>query len=651
MLPMLKPLHALSLLLAVSVITLLALQPAAAQDTERILSFHSDITIHRDSSMTVTETIRVVATGDSIRHGIYRDLPIRYRDVDKRPFLVRLNVKSVLLDGVPEPYFIDNMGNDRRIYIGDEDVFIPPGVYQYQLTYSIQRMLGFFDDHDELYWNVTGTGWGFTIEEAAARVTLPRSTGRDGFRLAGYTGPQGSTVEDYSARVVSPETVEFVTNSPLAPGENLTIVVGFPKGIVTPPSAAQLREWWVDDHLSEIVGFTGLVTVLLYYFLVWVFFGRDPRRRTSWLRDTPPADMSPAALRYVMRMGGDNTAYTAALISLAAKGWLILELAENGDYTVRRGETRRGVPSPEEQRVYDVIFNGRDSLLVDQDNHKIFGDARDALKASLGSQLYQVYFIRNQWGLTGGIAMSVLTFIVMTAFCHEPIPLLMTTIFTSVFMGVIVAVAGEFLSSHDQLFAQPWTNAEVNGAETPRWLAVGVGIIAVLLMVPFLIIGFTVSWLTAPILIGLILANCIFALLLPAYTQLGRRLMDETGGFRMWLASPESGRYTAEQGEELTRFEKLLPYAIALGIEQEWTKRFEEALTDSGRAEMVQYYPAWYRTYDANTMDHRIYDLGKSFAKEFSSSLSSASTAPSSGGSGFSGSSGGGGGGGGGGGW
>jgi hypothetical protein len=166
--------------------------PAAA--AERILDYHSDITVTRNGDLDVTEIIRVQAEGYKIRHGIYRDFPTRYArpvslpsfvPVELRRFIGQLTgdlgpsrevgfkILGVTRDGQPEPYHTKSLSNGVRIYIGSRSTNVTPGVHTYRIRYRTDRQLGFFKDHDELYWNVTGTGWDFPIDHASATVHLP----------------------------------------------------------------------------------------------------------------------------------------------------------------------------------------------------------------------------------------------------------------------------------------------------------------------------------------------------------------------------------------------------------------------------------------------------------------------------------------------
>ena len=154
------PMALLTLLL--SFLLLLAL-PAAAAET--ITSFASAITLGVDGSVDVTETIDVTAEGIEIRRGIYRDIPTQLINPDNSRLRSSLEVISVTRDGRVEPYALETVGDGiRRIRIGDADVFLARGPHRYTIRYSMSRMARTFEDHDELFWNVTGNYWNFPIE-------------------------------------------------------------------------------------------------------------------------------------------------------------------------------------------------------------------------------------------------------------------------------------------------------------------------------------------------------------------------------------------------------------------------------------------------------------------------------------------------------
>ena len=91
-----RALSAIRLLLCLLMVLVCA--SAVPPQTEQILDFHSDITLEEDSSLQITETITVFVTGNQIHHGIYRELPTRYRDAFNNRYVVGFQMLSATRD-------------------------------------------------------------------------------------------------------------------------------------------------------------------------------------------------------------------------------------------------------------------------------------------------------------------------------------------------------------------------------------------------------------------------------------------------------------------------------------------------------------------------------------------------------------------------
>lgn len=541
---------------------------------ERILSFHSDIEIAADASMTVTETIRVRAEGGMIRRGLYREFPTRYRDRAGNAYRVEFEVLQLLRDGQPEPWSMDESRNGVRIDFGDDDFLQVPRDYEYQLQYRTHRQIGFFEAHDELYWNVTGNGWGFVIEQASARVFLPGQIDPNLLRIEGYTGVFGDSGQDYLVSNAFSEA-QISTTMALMPAHGLTLVLSWPKGIVSEPDAGQRADWFFSDNLAVLLALLTLSACMIYLCLCWLRVGRDPPRGVIFPHYEPPTGFSPAAARYIMQMHYDNKTLTAAIVSLAVKGRLLI--TQQGDsYTLLKRESDQ-VLSPGEATLYAQLFRKSDTLVLENENHTLLSKARSAHARALSKEFKGPYFVRNAW-----------------------------------YLGPSILAAGLMLLF---TFSQ--------AAMTP---------------VSLLVFG------------SLIPLHLLFAWLLHQPTALGRDLMDKLEGFKLYLEVAEKDDLDIKHPPELTPalFERYLPFAIALGVELAWGKKFARLFADIKGQQGVDYQPRWYAgSFDAA----RISAFTKTIGSSFDSAISSAATAPGStsgaGGGGFSGGGGGGGGGGG----
>ena len=599
---------------------------------ERILSYHSDIEVFTDGSMLVTETIEVYSEQDQIRRGIYRDFPTRYEDRYGNNYVVDFDFLGAERDGARENARLEDRENGVRIYLGRSDVMLPPGIHTYRMQYRTNRQLGFFDGRDELYWNVNGNGWGFPVKEVSATVRLPTGIDRSSLELDYYTGRHGSSAQDATAKVDAAGNVRFRTTRPLGAGEGLTIVASWPAGVIKRPTREQQLEWFFRDNRAALFAGGGLLFVLFYYLFAWHRVGRDPDAGVIIPLYEPVENLSPAAMRYILRMGADDEMFSAAVISMAVKGYLAID--ETGDdYVLRKqpdaDETKL---SKGERALAAKLFHGqRGTIRLENTNHRIVSEARDALKKTLRTEYNKVMFRRNRVWLLPGILVSIGSLVMAVASVGEE------------------GVAGLFVL----VWLAGWNAGVIAMLRAGRWLF---GAVFALFEIPALLMLFKTGGLVVPVLAAaLVVLNMTFFHLIKAPTSLGRRMLDRIEGFRLYLSVAEkdelAGAQPGSRAPEKTPalYERYLPYALALGVEQAWSEKFARVLA-AASAGGEHYAPAWYSGSGWNT--HRVSTFGSSLGSSLSSAISSASTAPgSSSGGGGGGFSGGGGGGGGGGGW
>jgi uncharacterized membrane protein YgcG len=625
-------------LTAFAVMALLAGATAASAQSERILNFKSLIKVHTDASLTVTENIRVQATGREIKRGIIRDFPTTYRDRLGNTVKVGFKLEAVWRDGRPEPYHTQSVTNGIKIYIGEKEVFLNPGVYTYTIRYRVDRELGFFKDFDELYWNVTGNGWTFAIDRAEAIIELP--PGAKILNSAAYTGPQGEKGRDFIVQAGERDIV-FKTTRRLAPKEGLTVAVSWPKGVVHEPSGQERLGFFFRDNVATAIGLIWLAVLLSFYLWAWFRVGRDPATGTVIPLYSPPSGFSPAGARFVSRMGYDDKAFAAAVVDMAVKGAVLIQ-EDGGDYTLVRREGAMEALTRDEQFVTAQLFSGGKSVKLADTNHAIIKGAIDALKKNLKTELEKIYFVTNSGYLVPGIVITLLgvAFVVLTSQDRFAAGFgsLWLTIWTVVCYFLAVAVY------------KKWQAAR---GGVGKWLgALGTTLFAL----PFFlgaiagVFLFTsaVSIPAAATLAAMALLNALFYHLLKAPTLSGRKIMDQIEGFKLYLSVAEKDRLNLLNPPEKTPelFEKYLPYALALDVENAWSEQFAEVLAKAG-TETQPYSPVWYSgsSWDSFHTSRFTDSLGSSFASAISSSSSPPGSSSGSGGGGFSGGGGGGGGG------
>ena len=576
----------LTLATLVAIALLLSVPGLALAEQERITSFDSAITVNHDWSMRVENTIGAMVTGDQIVHGIYYDFPTIYSNTRTGGRLViDFRVLGVQRDGQAEPYTVENWENGKRVKIGSADTVIDPGEHTWLLQFTVDRELGYFADHDELYWNVTGNGWVFPIDRASATVTLPTGAAAKITGLSAYTGASGSTTSAVTTTQGADGTPTFVTTSILNPREGLTIVVGWPNGFVQAPTAATRFGWFLRDNGALIAGLLGVLLVFLYYMIVWYRYGKDPDRGTIFARFAPPEGMSPGGVRYLSRMAHDSKTFTAALIDMAVKRYISIH-QERHKYWIERDTAPESVLSDDELALAGVLIGTSARVDFEREHAEEIQRAILASKRPLEADYQPRFFVSN-------------------------IGYLLTGILLSIGVGVLTF----FLSTRG------------NALQFVALIVVGV---------------------------ALAVMAAVFGSTLKSYTQQGRKLVDEVAGFKMYLSVTEKDRMNLLNPPERTpeMFEKFLPYALALDVEQRWSEQFASVFARMA-AEGRPYAPVWYHGMYWNPVNPAAF--ASSVGNGFSNAISASAVAPGSksgfGGGGGGGFSGGGGGGGGGGGW
>jgi len=623
----------------------------AAAQTERIRFYHSDIKVQDDSTMIVREMIRVVSNGDQIRHGIYRDFPTHYTDRLGNRYVVGFKLLAATRDGAPEESRVENYSNGVRIYLGREYSLVAPGEHTYSITYTTNRQLGLLKDSDELFWNVTGNGWIFPIDNASAMVHLPQKIPPSEVRISGYTGPNGSMAQDFTSRTLGNNFL-FSTAHPLGPHEGLTILLLWPKGYFRGPTAGQKFRYFAQDNPDAMIAAGGLLLIFLYYVIVWVRVGRDPAPGSIMPLYEPPPGFSPSAMRYLVRMGYDDKAFTAAVLDMAVKGFLKIDEA-SGLYTLSRTQADGRALTPEERAAVNKLFEGgRTSINLQNENHAAISAAMAALKAWLKTAEQKIYFVTNGRFMIPAVAFSVVMLLgIVSAKGQDKMAL-------AGFMSLWLSgwSIGVFELLHN--VAHLWKSALAGGHLKAGLTASATA--ATLFSIPFVLgeifglglLAWATSVVVAAVLLMTALLHILFHQLLKAPTSAGRSVLDKIEGFKMFLSAVEGDRMNRVTPPEQTPevFEKYLPYALALDVEQAWAEKFSGVLGGAGQTSGSNsggYSPSWYSGAGWSALGAT--GFASSLSGSFAGAISSSSSAPGSGGGG--GGSGGGGGGGGGGGW
>ncbi|WP_323015983.1 DUF2207 domain-containing protein [Devosia sp.] len=616
--------------------------PALAR--EEIRDFAADVTLRTDGSVRIVETLEVNAESIDIRRGIFRDIPTVMLDAQGRKLRSSLEVESVSRDGGAEPFEVERMGDFRRIWIGDSSAFLRPGVHRYVITYTMTRMARSFEDHDELYWNATGNYWIFPILRSSARVHLPPGAVID--QMVGYTGVAGASERAVTLTRISDSEAVITTNRALGPGEGMSFAISFQKGVLVPPQGLDALLAWLSDLREIVLPILGVILVLAYNFSAWNAVGRDPPKGTIIPLFHPPKGFSPPLVHYVHNWGFSNagwTALTSAIFDLGVKGLVTIV---NPDKTLSVKVTGRepAEPLPEPERLLFDWFAQKGSVTIDKGEGLEIGKRRVEFVQAIERENRLTWFRNNTFFVVLGFLIAAAILLAMVIFEVLEFEWLLVAAVVGVILGAVVGFVRGLWRGRSILRFIPLVWIGVVGFNMLAGIAdfaTGISINA-----------------AAVAAASIVMITLIFAVLMRAPTVQGRKIMDQIDGFKLYLETAEKNRLNivGEPPMSVERFERILPFAIALGVEKPWSEHFEAELSRNAVSDARggSYQPLWYggspSSFSSGNFSRTISaaSAGMAAAMVAAQPVQASSSGFSSGGGGFSG---GGGGGGGGGGW
>ncbi len=494
----------LSILTAAVVLASAVGQAGAQPKSFSIDRFAVTLEVNPDSSLTVREGITFQFRGS--HEGIYRTIPVRYSR-DGFDWALRLEAIGVFDESFhPLRTEVSHPGSYVRI-----KAWVPGAVDTAKtvtVTYRVRRGLFTVEDHQELYWNVTGNEWDVTVRLAEAVVVSPPAVPLEALRSIAYTGYRGTAGADYrEERAANFLTVR--TTRPLRPREGLTIAVAWPAGTFGRAGRWQELAWLLADNWP--LGFPLLALAL--GFLAWWTYGRDPPTDLSIKPEyAPPESLAPAEAGTLLDERAHPRDVIATLVDLAIRGYIRIEqvsrVDDEPDFLFRRLKPVMGDPAvrPFELFVLAKLFDTDWTL-----NMRLLSEARrdyDNVFPPIRDEIYRTMVLNRLFPASPGRVRAMW-----------------------LGLGMVILLAAGLL------FLQP-----------PNWLRAPHSTLA---------LGLALT--------GLVIAA--FSPLMPRKTWRGARVLAGVRGFQEFLERAEKDRLERLPPDTLHRW---LPWAIALGVTERW---------------------------------------------------------------------------------
>gem|GEM_PF-2307637 len=520
----------------------------------RIINLDCHAMLDSNRGLTVHEEI-ILDNDGSYDQGFYRDFPTIYRDEDGRTRIVQLDIKEVLVNNQEARWEWDDLPWGRRLVLAGDQLHQGPSTLR--LSYTLDRGTEEGMELEEIQWNLPEFSFAHGVEQAVFRLELPPEIPRDQVLLAAYTR-WGDEVDSSAFHYIDDaNSLVFANTRPLAPEEALVCSAAWSPHYLEPVPWRQRLAWLVRDNIAAAAGMLMLVVLLLYYFLVWLHRGRRPLLKPE-LRAKPP-QLSPAELRFLRRRGAyDNKTFISAVLSLAVKDCLMI-VEEEGKHALVNSGLSQGL-STDEETLVNTLFAQRMAISLEKDK-SILQAARTAHRRALRLRGKDLFRRNRGWFYLAGVASVVGVALSGLLLPAAPREMGLLAGF-ALWCALLALVAVRTLDLAPGLVDERGRGvvAMVLGVELV--LAVGVSFLwGRMVAQPF-------GWLTVLAVMLVVAVNVCASRWLPAPTPKGWEGLNQARGFILWLLDD-----TQSPGGP-ARFQKYLPYALALDSARRWGRRF-----------------------------------------------------------------------------
>lgn len=469
--------------------------------------------IQSDGTVQVEEHITGDFTNDLQKHGIFRDIPFRYKDENNKSFKTPLtNITVSNQNGQPRTFVQTKNGSDLSLKIGEAHKTVE-AEETYIIKYAVSGVINTFKTYDEFYWNVTGNEWDAPILKTSALVTLPKPTQLQ--QTTCYTGPQGSKQQNCQHQLdESAQAALFKSDKPLARGQGFTVVFGWDKNLVTIPERIYEINWAYWAQRLQLL-FLLLPALALFINL---------KLRRSLKIDKPVIPLYRPLKNISIGKIGILQRYKTTPLDLSA---ILIQLCVKQVMTIR----------------------------VDKDKG-LFGDKPDykfiTTKSSLGSLNEEEKFVYDHIFGVNKITTIPLNFISGQG--------------GSIFHYLTFQELAKLIKTNTNHLRFESNNFRLNGI----W---SILVIFLFLLGGLAIaIWISIAGKTPLPIISLLGSVFLMLLLRPKLNAQGAKLKHELKGFKLFLETAEKQKINWSEAQNI--FETNLPYAISLGLTDKWAEFF-----------------------------------------------------------------------------
>ena len=550
-------------LTTLSVIFMVFLLNAGSLIAEAIKKYDVSIQINKNGTLTVNEVIDYEFDND-LRHGIYRDIPLRSKKSGTDIYKSHVKMNSVKRNGEPENYTSDTSYEGVSYRVGSADRYVDSGINKYEFNYTIYNAVFEKDGIYQVYFNPIGQFWNVPIESADVSISFENNepVGENEVQqLEVYTGEYGETGKNYTI-VQESGIIKIKTNEVLEPRNGLSFRLNLKTDKISPTWLDKLEVLYYADPLV-ITGPVIILMLAIYGFVTWFLFGKDPSGKAVIPEFNIPKDISPMYAAYIKGVRDPKEMLTIGMLSLLSKDYVTAEDKEgngkNVKYSLVKNTERNPELSSEEKALLCVLSDDEKNIFK---NEQGLYDAAKKILGTLETRYNKKIYIDNNLFKYPFILGIIMVFII-----EMGIQNIAGSIIDG--MGFIIPIIIIFFSSLTivlSILKRAFSQNTLLSMLIRLMVVMCLGIMTQMT-------GFIIT-------VIIFIMYSIYSKLIGKYTNEGIRHKEYLEGMKMYIKTAEANQIMKfnDVDELVGYFKGILPYAVALGVKNEAIKLMQKTI-------------------------------------------------------------------------
>ena len=550
-------------LTSLCIIFMMFLLNAGSLIAEAIKKYDVSIQINKNGTLTVNEVIDYEFDND-LRHGIYRDIPLRSKKSGTDIYKSHVKMNSVKRNGEPENYTSDTSYEGVSYRVGSADRYVDSGINKYEFNYTIYNAVFEKDGIYQVYFNPIGQFWNVPIESADVSISFENNQPVDENevqQLEVYTGEYGETGKNYTI-VQESGIIKIKTNEVLEPRNGLSFRLNLKTDKISPTWLDKLEVLYYADPLV-IAGPVIILMLAIYGFVTWFLFGRDPAGKAVIPEFNIPKDISPMYAAYIKGVRDPKEMLTIGMLSLLSKDYVTAEDKEgngkNVKYRLVKDTERNPELSSEEKALLSVLSDDEKNIFK---NEQGLYDAAKKILGTLETRYNKKIYIDNNLFKYPFILGIIMVFIIGMG---------IQNIAGSIIdgMGFIIPIIIIFFSSLTivlSILKRAFSQNTLLSMLIRLMVVMCLGIMTQMT-------GFIIT-------VIIFIMYSIYSKLIGKYTNEGIRHKEYLEGMKMYIKTAEANQIMKfnDVDELVGYFKGILPYAVALGVKNEAIKLMQKTI-------------------------------------------------------------------------